>query len=487
MKRERKEDDSTKFVLGEFLGRGAYNSVYALSNIDGVLRIGMLPFDEPETKQTVIRGLEMIHIFKQFSSRLGPSLLREISPYRIIYQSEIPQYIKGNLSLSADPLKLNQVALQHIERLGGGDLNAPNMNLKQEEQVFCVFCLLWFFASAQQLFGYRHRDLKGPNIVLRHIPDSKERTVFKISDGNNVYHYHYDYKVAPVVIDYDFASVYTTKEYSDRDMVGTDYTVPPDVIVERIADLADYVEDGDWRIYNPHVYDYWSLGICILELLWKEEKRLDELFRLEASLFAQHITKTPTFELSEIEPTFLDSLFMGVCFASVVAGTSMIPPKEFYGFLSDLTIEGENLWGLWDDIMLKSDDYRMLVRFFNNLDTGLKSILRQLLNWNPAVRNANNKPMELILKSRYFDLFKPKTSLNSIDLKDALIYEGTNIEIDVDEKLIEEDQQRLKQYHLLENKVCGGCGIEPHKKEVMYLCSCCAGVFCGEECQRIKH
>jgi hypothetical protein len=100
------------------------------------------------------------------------------------------------------------------------------------------------------------------------------------------------------------------------------------------------------------------------------------------------------------------------------------------------------------------------------------------------MRNANNKPMELILKSNYFTT---KQTLTKQELGGAVMYQGTNTPIDVDEKLIEKDQQRLKQYHLLENKICGGCGIEPHKKEVMYLCSCCAGVFCGEECQRIKH
>jgi len=197
---------------------------------------------------------------------------------------------------------------------------------------------------------------------------------------------------------------------------------------------------------------------------------------------------------SNFDTTYIKSLLYGACFARVVSNSFLIPPEEHYGYLSNLRFtkngKKKKMWEYWHNSINKSEDYKLLHSVFNGLDENLKDILRQLLHWNPAIRNANNKPMDLILKSKYFDAFnleKNPKKLTKEELKQVELYQGTNDPIEYDETLIQRDTLNLKQYHLLENKVCGGCGIEPHKKEVMYLCSCCAGVFCGEGCQRIKH
>jgi serine/threonine protein kinase len=521
MKRERKEDDSTKFVLGKLLGQGTYNCAYLLKNQEGVLRIGLLEDGESEIQTMLLRGLEMINVFNQFIPKLGPSMLREITRYKIIDEQDIGEYVVGDLSQCrvvpdvdqySDPSRDNAFALQHVELLRGGDLDQLKIDneLTPDEDRLCIFSLLWFFASAQQLFGYRHHDLKGANITVR-FTDTAEKSVFTILDNEKTHYYVFEHNFVPVVIDYDFASVYTTKGYDHRTHLGTGYTASPDAIAKILAESAleaymseeeEEEEDEDerkpWKdyikTYNPYVYDYWSLGISIMQFMWpRSERKLKNLFQAEMTRFIRDLATTSVFEPIEhhFDPVIMHLLY-SACIAAVVANSTLTPPEEYYGYLSKLVLNQTksreerktDLWPYWNNVMKKSDDFALLQRVFNALDENLKDILRQLLNWNPSMRNANNKPMELILKSNYFTT---KQTLTKQELGGAVMYQGTNTPIDFDEKLIEEDQQRLKQYHLLENKVCGGCGIEPQKKEVMYLCSCCAGVFCGEECQRIKH
>jgi serine/threonine protein kinase len=489
MKSKRTREKPRRFVLKELLGSGTYNCAYHLTEDGTVLRIGFLPSSDKDP--IVERGLEIVNVFQSFQNRLGPSLLQEISKYQIIPQSKLDKYVEGNLceSIVKSIRKEgyndeNKFALQQIEYLQGGVFSAASLKnksiiLSKKEVRFFTFSLIWFFAMSQQLFSFRHHDLKSDNIMIR--AGSMNVYNFEIEQkSKQKIRYEFYSHFVPVVIDYDFGSVYQKNTDTVRNRGGTYYTRAPDALLYSLYQRSGI--DFDFT-YNPHVYDYWSIGICMFELLHFFYKGIWNLFNDECTEFTEAVLKTNFFGIDakdDDETRYLiHSILYGLCFINAVSEepftTSLRPPKKLYGALVK-RID----WNHWNsEIHEYSNDYKALVDAFqNDFPDELKKIVRKLLHVDPSERNAHNKPMDLILQSKYFK----KADLRTKAPQDS--FKGKNGPILSDEELV---QKSGNGPFFLEGKVCSVCFVEANLAQTFYLCECCAKPFCGVECQIKKH
>lgn len=490
MKRTR--DRPRRFLLKKLLGAGTYNCAYYITEDETVLRIGFLPYSERETGIIVKRGLEMVHVFQSFLHMLGPSLIEEVSKYQIIDANDLDKHVEGELCPSiltaqADPDNVghpNEVALQHIEFLRGGiftraSLKKNNIRIQKKELCFITFSLLWFFGMAQQLFSYRHHDLKGENMMIRITAEAKEY-VFELPDPqgpNPTKLYRFVSNIVPVVIDYDFASVYTTKGESSRNSGGTYYTRAPDSLLYSL--YGEVRKPLDFP-YNAHAYDYWSLGMCLLELMCDFTVPIYQLFDVEATEFAGAVKDKSKFFPPRVTQEFLRYFFYGLCFAAAVSKkpyeTSLEPPRELYGSFVD-----EIGWDAWNTIIHESIDYKEVVdEFQKKIPSQMRAIVRKLLSIDPTLRTANNNPMYLITNSTFFDdnLYNPKKKEGRL-----VAYKGRNGPVLSDKALLAKDEAKLRGISFLEGALCASCqSVVPQ-----FLCECCAKPFCGRGCQEKTH
>lgn len=474
----KKDPTPLKFVLDKVLGEGSFARAYLLKDKSEVLRIALLSFDnENDSPIMVKRGLEILHIFQSFTHLLGPSLLVEISPYRIVNlanpDDDINNYIEGGIPKGMENTSIyDEYALQHIELLAGGYFHYTayvKLKMTENEIRFSIFSLIWFFAAGQQYFDYRHHDLKSSNILIRHTP---ERKIYGFKIGES--YYHFESHIVPVVTDYDYASVKTTED--DKNFPGTRFTSPPDALLYLLGNNNKGWEDYPARFeYNEDSYDYWSLGICIFELL--SPYAVHVLFESRGYSFATEVFNLhPTLPNTSSNSELLKDIFFGICFASIVSDTpfkTLKPPLTHFPAFRFLD------WSMFNKSVFQHEEYKVMVKLFNEkFPSDLKPLVKRLLNWDSSVRNADNFPMRIILEESK-GYFKPeKKAQKNIDYS----YEGFDIKILQTKKYLPDINTR--DHPLLKNRLCEGC---LGKTETMYLCSCCAKPFCGKDCQRKKH
>lgn len=472
----KKDAAPKKFVLGAQLGQGGFATVYRILNKPEVLRIAVIRNQNDE--EMVKRGLEILHVFQSFRRLLGPSLLIEVSNYRILGpEEELETYIEGRqLQKEAG----REYVLQHIELLDGGMFQYSaytQLKMTEAEVRFSVFSLIWFFAAGQQYFDYRHHDLKSANILIRSTPQRVNYN-FQIGDKNGRF-YHFESQIVPVVTDYDFASVETTQDTYDRNFPGTRYTSPPDALLHLLI-----VDNDDWTtfpqdfVYNEDSYDYWSLGICIFELL--SPYVLHVMFLKQGDDFAEAVFNMhPTLKRTDTNQGLLRDIFYGACFASVVSKTpftTLQPPNEHFPVFQNID------WVAMNKSVLPGKTYGALVELFHQqFPPGLKPLVQRLLSWDTDVRNSGGYPMRLILEfEEYFKAEKQRRPGTNYP------YWGKNLALLENKDFLEDIN--IKDHPLLKNRFCETCLVSAKDAGgVLYFCECCAKPFCGKVCQRKKH
>jgi len=514
------------FVLKRDIASGSFNCAHQIDGPNGpeVIRIAYLPgftltskvdgktfhlrgYEQIERQnRRIIRGLEIVHLLnhpvKPFDRILGPSLLKQLSPYRVFDEKYEKQHFDGPLcgklritqqkhhTLMRDKKKgqdmeeNNRFALQHIEFINGGIFDYSSMKkAKVWEKEFVAFSLVWFFTMASQLFGFRHRDLKADNIMLRITKDTQWFT-FNL---NNEYFFHLKSRVVPVVIDYDFASVQQTESVEDRyaranpgyrpfeanlfmlyKLYGTkaplelyQRDISPDFYQNETTDTLE-----PWEIHQSG-YDWWALGISLLHMYTKDA---ENLFEAEADMYAKFMSnRWPAVakEKSSIVYLYFNRVFYSACIASLFAQSGFIirPPSTLYPEIGALFFPPTA-----PNINMESNI--QFNKMYSSVGTSLLTkdrvsiLLSKLLNWNPFERNKLDHILifqELATKAPYKDLeyqFESPLRLNMIDLRDYPGYQNL--------------------------RTCVSCLISS-KNTPLYECECCKEIFCGEECQRIKH
>ena len=114
-----------------------------------------------------------------------------------------------------------------------------------------TFMLMWFFFAASALFGFRHGDLKPANVMFRKLPIQKTH-FFHIQPD---YLFQITSKYEPVVIDYEFGSIFLTNPITRNDL-GTYGFAPPEVLFFKAT--------SDTEAPGRETYDFFSLGLTLL-------------------------------------------------------------------------------------------------------------------------------------------------------------------------------------------------------------------------------
>jgi serine/threonine protein kinase len=469
------------FNLESKIASGSYNCAFALVNKPNeVLRIGLLIDDASRNDENrrILRGLELVRVFQSFGNRLGPSLLRELSKYRIVKEDDLDDHVEGidlceeilnTLRRLSDIERHHSFALQHIERLHGGRFTLESFKLlhaSPQELHFSLFSLVWFIASAQQMFNYRHHDLKSGNILFKVLPHPE--TYYFNLEANR---YTFTSRLVPVVIDYDMASIELTQEGDNRNAAGTLYTMPPDVCVAWVQRL--HGESWNDTVAQQDLYDYWSLGICVLELLLPFD--VGRLFFDRSRAFAAEAVDVLDWmevELKAKSKNWFRAAFYGYAMQHVVGNlpaNADPPPWDIWKhFASD------SWWTRWYVELQNDADFKKVSAYFSEkFPVELKPLVRSLMN-----RQPKRTPMNFILET---DLFNPYRTDDIYTFQDKA-YKGFNVPILGDRTAL--DTVDPQKYRWITHRMCMTCRIE---SKALYLCSCCAQPFCGPVCQKYVH
>ena len=292
---------SSQIENSKIIGSGTFNCAKLIENNDGtveVLRIALMPLDRPDQRSMVLRGLHIVQMMQSYMHIIGPSLVEQTKTYDS--KVDLTTYEIGTLCMEMQERiasykqkgKQFHFALQHLEYLAGGPFYTQNVLNNKEEFDFCCFSLLWFFRTTLQLFDLRHRDLKPFNIILRQY-ESPVLYRFIYKNGQDVM---FKSEYVPVVIDFDFASVSTTKEDVDREIVGTYNTAHPAALFAELFNLL-FMRIPNFSIatllQEERMYDWWSLGVNLFYVAMQPyfEKDMFFVFQDETTVFVARATK----------------------------------------------------------------------------------------------------------------------------------------------------------------------------------------------------
>ncbi len=492
----------TEYDIVRPIAEGSFNCAHIIRRNNGeeqILRVAMLPKDARRTfaNMMVKRGIQIVNVFQPFASLLGPSLLRETNEFefRQVKLDELRLDRKLlcktiiNAARAYDKHGVPyEFAIQVIELLHGGACDHDaHVKMTQEERVFACFSLCWFFHHAQSRFDFGHHDLKPDNVIFR-LTDVPLMYTFRIADRQ----FKFTSRYVPVVIDYDFATVFTSRDPRNKDAAGTPSSVSPDAMIRTVLLNTSATTQEDAKQELPDVmaaHDWWSIGVMLLQFHLPHQAgsffRLYDAFKANfvkpRMAYAKHVydiiekqpqryTLTP--DNSKMVATAL-SYFPIACLLACLAedGDTLEPPADCPSYVHrDVFFDNMPLL----DSFLQTLEYQELRTEYAKLTRGLRDILRMLLSWYPERRSYMGRPYMFLFES-YFRSFEQATSVES------------HYHFDGEAKgLLEDAEEYVKvldttQYPLLAS--CVTCGIG---SKIASLCECCDQIFCGEKCQE-KH
>lgn len=464
--------------IKRFLGRGAFNCAHLISKNNGtdeeVLRIGLLLFtnqQEREKSGNILRGASTVHFLQRYRKILGPSLVLETAKPALIPWVQVPEQIRDHwcenlietvkkMSPSVGEQNI-KFLFQHLEYLSGGTAKFENMAFQfQTKDVWCwVFSLLWFISHAQKFVRFKHSDIKGANIVFRLY---KEPVQLQFRSDESIVFTFKTYAV-PVIIDYDLSTTEFVEHEERYENIGSYYTAPPEFLISVYGEK------------NVLSYDWWSVGIVILEMI------LD--FNLYFSMWKRHIEPYANFVNDTENLSYNANQLKQLCY--------------FYGscILKKCVSGDDDLFRLGptkqDAASSKTARYIFSLPIFPAVDrlldnkkfkeiyyliqkalasfNGLQPFLNRLLSWNPDER---------IMHDFYdWDVFKFARRRR---------YKKTENEFDA--TLIEPEQEVMQKnaFDDIEflKSACVGCQVQDTK---LSICTCCAKVYCGNQCHSMDH
>lgn len=455
-----------RFNIVGFIQDGAINCAHKVRNSKGeihVLRVAYLPNTKAyqPLNAKVLRGLQMLHLLQSHRKLLGPSLLQETSTFRVIEETELNKSVMGDLCPKLQSMrgksKNNRFALQHIEWLQGGQYEYKTLmenSLNDEERSFALFSLIWFVSNAQAAWEWGHHDLKPPNILFRFTRRAKEY-YFALENAQVKWYFRFRSRFVPVIIDYDFATVNVTQNKADRVDVGTLYSSSPDSLLLK-ACTTNGVPYGT-HMYYAHAHDWWSLGICFLELF---VPNLYNFFGDECDAFADRIMQTPPFPVKNDSRRYFKNFYFACCIASVFAGEERIlPPSEYYPYVQQMFQSAESV--------ASTPEYQMLAKWVAEpSNRSVVDLLKQLLHWVPNKRDYSNRGWGHLVRFVKMHAAPPDVPIDSFEFRSTM------------SPLTPWDVQ---EFPLLKHPLeCATC---LQSTSTLALCSCCNQVYCSVECQ----
>jgi serine/threonine protein kinase len=383
----------------KIIARGSFNCAVKMLNKHNekeVLRVALLSSDDDRDfyNFNVLRGLEIVHMFQQFSQLLGPSLIVETQKYELwgtLDPHTLGLLCNGFKEAAIDDPK-STFAVQHLEYAKEGNLTSWIYKLEGQQLDFFAFSLIWFFRQASSNFKFRHADLKLENIVVR--KTAKRESYMFISEAEQ---YVFVSDLVPVVIDFDFATVMSSKNKQNKQITGTYYTAPPHALMFEILDdlpqndLFIVLKKIKAKVYAPspaciYSYDWWSLGIILFSLythidLYNNFMK-KEIARVVQTV-ADNIQDQYRLPMSGTARSQIHGMLIGALVASIVhEDGNLVPPL--------ITQDNYSMFGWFlsnDNGLTRTSRYNSVAKQYRlQAPAHIKQVLKALLSWTPEER-----------------------------------------------------------------------------------------------------
>lgn len=249
------------------IGTGTYNVVYKY-DVNSAIRITRKKL-RGDIETAIVRSEALGRLFERNSNKMGPCLLRQgKGGFYNGYANVLAPYKRF-----VDPGYTDMMYIQLIELL------LPYEEVKDDDDfnvMDMAYMLMWFLNVAQCEFGFRHSDLKPANILFRKTPAQFTYTFVLAAD--NVH--SITTSIVPVIIDYDFGSVFTSTHWI-RNSIGTYMYQPPEKLL---------VLNG-WKNSIYPTTDIFSMGAIIVEWMGDDNILGDTTELQIAFIMAMHVYK----------------------------------------------------------------------------------------------------------------------------------------------------------------------------------------------------
>lgn len=436
--------DEKPDTLALFEGSGSYNCVYRTSGErNTVVRVAssrvLTKEERAKGYETPLddlkRGVVISYIVSQLSHIAGPACLQVLDnaaegPYELIRTRFTDNDVRvlmecANFREAVEGRnKLTRFVVQEVEYLNGGDLSKLNRPLVTEEFAFIVFSLIWYFYSLESEIGLYHGDFKPDNTGIRNFKEPQEYS-FSIEGKTDFVFFT---TVCPVVIDFDFSYVETSRNKPAR--IGTWFTAPPEYLKEDVETM------------DPHTYDWWSLGVTILDLFLRNRADLLRMIT-ESSLPAKD--QRSFYHLS-------------LAINGLVTGNSYGP-------------------------MSRTPTHRVAQRHIDGtMDGHLRHLLIKLLSLDPDERNMGGNPW-LHLYSLYFARYRREPSKDRPAMYTHARYPILEMGAPHYVQDVQEFYARQVAKISLDRIPLLATCINCSANEVKYKCKTCSGRYCGAKCK----
>ena len=359
--------------IGPFMAEGSYAQVHSsVSDADFVWRLEIV-----EDPKFIDRQIQ-IHR-QMLDKKVGPCF-PAIRESHIIYLEDMPTHLRERikrrmLEWGLEPYR-TEIWAQKLERGQEGMVFASTRDVQNT-----LFMLMWSVWAANSRFGFRHRDIKGQNIVIKRLKKSKKLT-FRV---NGMASFQVKTDCVPLLVDYGFASITTSK---NRHNMGTFTTAPPEFMAHALLYSGYGISIDHNGLFSEDGYDMWSIAIAVLlpaiglksihePAKWVVKKNLDELVNTRGM---DNDTKDAYVALFR------------VCYLQKALNHGVCPPRglvpKFYSNYM-WTTEFEERLQTFDKKHKISKAFADRYEQLHGRD--LKRALRRLLSWDPERRVMSGK------------------------------------------------------------------------------------------------
>jgi len=378
------EDD-----LGVFVNNGMY--AFVLLSRDDDKYVYRCELAETKTQRELVALQNSIH---RKLSDLAPAIPAFIGEQWTTYSRLSKQtqvYCRFYNQKSIKNLRKAKLNVVKIER---GPLKLSEV-INEDNFATIAFLLYWTIWTCNSQLGFRHRDIKPDNIVVKETSQS-----FHFTITANLLDVRFRVSHVPLLIDFGFASLDTT-QHDYRHPIGTVTTAPPEFLAFKVLFETYTVNVACSERLSNDAYDVWSLAMTLLSAL----SRKFSILYLSPDTVQLHIDeligkRNLSKKIADYNPEFIFNyrLLFKICLFQKAIGNGLFPPKHLLGDIYSRYIFSDRLESeleFFDVAHQVSEIYR---ERWNNLglSLSLQDIFKnKLLSWDPDERCYGGKLYKL--------------------------------------------------------------------------------------------